>query len=342
VRVTVAGVLFVAVGILSSQPAFASGISYTCNNSGADKVSTSICNSLNGTISGLYAGVLSNASAQIYITFGSTSLGQSQQYYNSVSYNNYYNALVSHSSGDSTDLSALASLSSTEPSIFNGGSIFMPAALEAALGLGTGQGVDLNLDPCTLNPGASHPTCYNGILTVSDSFTYYYRTGGANTGHLYDFFSVVEHETDEILGTFSCLGPVNPPGISSSCYDGAFGEAAADLFRYTSTGRSYTADAKTKTSAYFSTNGGATSLVAYNNSGTGDYGDWSTACQHVQDAVGCSNGTSLDITSNGGAEITVLDALGYNRASSATPEPSTWGLLSLSLIGLGIYRRRLI
>lgn len=336
----------VAAGVLfSSMSASASGINYTCSAN----VPTAVCNYLNGAnISGLYAGALSSPNpqtylAQVYIQFGSTGLGESQQYYNSISYNNYRSALISDSSGDATDTSALASLPSTEPSIFGGNNIYMTTALESALGLGSGSGVDINLNQCTVDLTSTNPSCWDGRITISNSFTYWCRgvqasgctTGSSQTG-LYDFFNVVEHETDEVLGTPSCI--VNIAGSpNNGCTGGA---SPADLFRYSGSGtRAFVSQGTSAFNAYFSVNGGVTSIAAYNNTpGGGDYGDWSTTCAHIQDAFGCQ-GLSMDITSNGGVEVKVLDAVGYN-GPAATPEPATWMLSSLGGAGVVLLRRR--
>ena len=315
----------------SSQTVWASGISFTCNSN----IDTSTCSYLNSNIAGLYAGIFNTANAQIYIQYGSTGLGQSQQYYNSTTFNNYLSALTSHeASGDATDSSAVASLQGGEPSIFGGGSIYLTSALDAALGLSGGLGIDLGLNPCTLNPNTSNPACFNGIITISNAQSYYYRTGNETSGE-YDFYSIAEHETDEILGTPSCIGTVSsaPHDVCNST-----GVSPADLFRYSAAGTRSFVSQGNGTTAYFSVNGGTTSIAAYNNSPNGaDYGDWSTSCTHVQDAYGCP-GVSLDISSDGGAELAVLDAVGYNIAN--TPEPGTLGLLALGITGIVQIRRR--
>src|ERR1700690_3092977 len=53
--------------------ASAPGIIYTCDPS--VNAIVGVCNTLNTTIAGLYASIFSNATASIYVTFGSTSLG---------------------------------------------------------------------------------------------------------------------------------------------------------------------------------------------------------------------------------------------------------------------------
>jgi hypothetical protein len=113
------------------------------------------------------------------------------------------------------------------------------------------------------------------------------------------------------------------------------GVGAADLFRYSAAGtRSYLSTAN-GTTAYFSINGGTTNIAGYNNSPNGaDYGDFDSASLRIQNAFGSPGINGLDITNDGGSEIQVLDAVGYNltsNSSTATPEPGTMLLFGSSL-----------
>src|SRR5438046_1159981 len=90
-------------------PAFASGISYTCDPT-IDAAMAGTCSTLNSSIAGLYSGTFTNANASIFIAFGTTGLGQSAQYYNAATFTNYLTALTSHESG-ANDLTAVSSLS---------------------------------------------------------------------------------------------------------------------------------------------------------------------------------------------------------------------------------------
>jgi hypothetical protein len=191
--------------------------------------------------------------------------------------------------------------------------------------------------------------CYNGIETVTNAAnTWYYRSGPQPSG-TYDIYSAVEHETDEVLGTSSCItgNSDNPATITTSvnCTNGLNGNpgtgvSAADLFRYSAAHtRSYLSSAN-GTTAYFSINSGVTPTANYNNSPNGaDYGDWDSATLRIQNAFGTPDTTGTDITNDGRSEIAVLDAVGYNLVS-ATPEPGTMALLGLGFGTLAIYQRR--
>src|ERR1700734_1220530 len=89
--------LVVAFLALSSAiQATASTISYTCD----PNVSAATCTFLNTTIAGLYGSTFTNASANIYIQYGTTELGSSSSYVNNVSYSSYVAALTANPTKD--------------------------------------------------------------------------------------------------------------------------------------------------------------------------------------------------------------------------------------------------
>jgi hypothetical protein len=371
----------VAAVMLAALPAFASGIDYVCDGS----IATNVCTTLNTTISGQYATIFSNANAYIYIESASSpDVASNLQVYNTVSYSAYYSALAANESGAS-DVTAVASLgSSTTNPVIAGQGVALTSALDAALGFSAqSYGITASGGICNSIGSASNANgCYNDVITVSNSLSFYYDgiTAGSQTGGEYDFFSAVEHETNEALGTSSCLanqsggngaegagcnnGP-NPDNPGEPCYGSGppFGDSctfynsqgvsAADLFRYASNGvRSYsTYDGTTNGSlAYFSINHGATDIVPYNNSSNGaDYGDWATSCTYVQDAYGCpGSGAGQNITNDGGVEIAALDAVGFNlttegqelSADTAAPEPGTIGMFASGFAVLALLHWR--
>ena len=214
-------------------------------------------------------------------------------------------------------MAALASLPGSEPAIFGGGQIEVTSALGTALGLSGLTGTTSGGAACS-TPGSGG--CYNGIITVTTPANltatepgqtlYFRQLGGTQGPDAYDYYSVVEHETDEVLGTASCISTTNPT-LTDGC--GGTNASAVDLFRYSAPGTRVFES--TTPGAYFSYDGGVTNVAVYNTLSNGnDYADWLMSCQHVQDAVGCL-GQSFDISNDGGVEIAVLDAVGFN----ATP-----------------------
>ena len=68
----------------------------------------------------------------------------------------------------------------------------------------------------------------------------------------------------------------------------------------------------------------------YNTVANGnDYADFASNCMFVQDGTGCLGGAGLDITNDGGAEINILDAVGYNVLSNTRSSrfTRTWNSL---------------
>ncbi len=332
--------IFLIVAVLSATlPAFGGNISFTCA-ANIDATQAGTCASLNVTLAGLYASTFTDANASIYIQYGATGLGASNQYRDTVTYSAYLAALTAHESG-ANDATAVGSLSATNP-VVPGEGVAITSALAAALGLSGGIGIDVSQNSCT--PG--NAGCYNGIITVSNTASLFYRSGVPSPS-AYDFFSVVEHETNEILGTSSCLTTsAGSPATSAGCTNGGTGVGAVDLFRYSAAGtRSYLSTAN-GTTAYFSIDGGNTNIVGYNNSPNGaDYGDFDSASLRIQNAFGTPGSNGVDITNDGGSEIKVLDAVGYNLTSNsftATPEPGTMLLLGSSFAMLAgfAFRRR--
>jgi hypothetical protein len=237
----------------------------------------------------------------------STGLGQSSTFFGSITYSQYLAALQSHSSGDATDVSALASLPAGPNNPANG---------------------TTGMDVTTANLralGFSANVATDSTISVNTSITNY--TGKTFDPADYDLLAVVEHETDEALG----LGSNLDNGVTTG------NVRPEDLFRYAAANtRSYSLS--TSATAYFSVDGGATNLINFNQTGPpggADYGDWaSSGTPHVQDAFGTPGATPVF-----GVEGTALDAIGYNFVVSSTPEPSTFWFLALGAIGFLGWRR---
>ena len=310
-------------------------ISYTCDpTTFAANAPAGACAAIQGSsVAGVYSSIFSSINASIYVQFGNTGVGQSDFNLLPVSYTDYYNALKSVS----TD-AAVQTLTAADPIAAYGNTdqtIDVSAALGAALGLSgaAGAGIDVtNGHACTL--GLGNANCYNGVITLSaQANLFYYPTSPSTpSNNLVDAYGVVEHETDEILGTISCIGS-NSTTAFDQCGTSTTDASPADLFRYAALNTPTFLNAVNGSTAYFSVNGGASPATPYsyyiNSPGQGDYGDWIySGAPNVQDGEVSRN--YVDLTTDDGSEIQVLNAVGFNLV----PEPGTMGLLGLSLAAL--------
>lgn len=378
-----------------AAPAFAGTITYTgagCPSSpsvtpgsGASPLPSAACTLLTtiadqyNTKTGSINGLFTNATASIYVQLNNTGgdVADNDQFYTTVSYQNYYLALKANESG-ANDVTAVNSLPVCTAANGGGASCVNPVAAGDGVALTTPLYSVLNAkvtlggsifgictdfqsgSGCTVSGGTHYGSCtlgtsncYNDIINVSNSASgnpAIYFSGTYVNGD-YDFFTAVEHETDEALGTASCIGnTTGTPQISTGCTNGGTGVSAADLFRYSAPGvRSFTSTA-TGSSAYFSINNGAFNIVSWNNSANGgDYGDFSTNCKHVQDVDGCNSGSGMTLENDGGVEIALLDAVGYNLTSTGqsfddggltSPEPSTVVMALAGIGAIGFFARR--
>jgi hypothetical protein len=309
-----------------------SGIVYTCDPT----VAAATCTYLNTTVAGYYNSTFTNANANIYITYGTTGLGESEQYYNLISYDQYvtaYNAIAGKSPVQTSAYSALGTYDATP---YGSGNVEITVAIGATLGFTGLTGITSSGGACTPDTAG----CYNGIITVvsdpeSEGFSLYYdNLGGAEPGDAYDFYAVVEHETDEVLGTSSCVYSTGS-GLTDGCdFDGGSGvPSAVDLYRYSGTGELVLDSSLSETvGAYFSYDGGTTngakglagSPKFYNTlDNEADYADFAfvSDCgtnESIQDAFGCPGADGgLTILNDGRAEINILNAVGFSMASGA-------------------------
>lgn len=320
---------------VAAVPALA-GITYVCDPN-IDAAHAGTCAYLNSTIAGLYSSTFSNANATIYVKYGNTELGHSDTSLAVLPYPAYLSALTTsaQNSGNPIQVSAVKALDNLDLTPYGNGNVLFSAALAAALGF---QGVSgLHADGNTFCNNAGTASCYDGVITISNSphISLFYRTG-SEAADQYDFYSTVEHETDEVLGTASCIDTTGST-LQDGC--GSNSPSAVDLFRFQSPGN--LVFISTTPGAYFSydggqTNGAGTRMKVYNTLSNGDdYADFLSsnpcqAAQSVQDAQGCpGHDAGLDITNDGGAEIDILNAIGYQLNGQGTPPPPTPSLTNV-------------
>ena len=345
-----------AIAALGVSVPASGGILYVCDAS----ISSATCNYLNTTVAGYYSSTFINANATIYITMGTTDLGESTTgYQNPVLYSTYAAALAANPDKNSLDYSALAALNTYDGGPYGTGEVEITSALAGALGI-TSQfdgtpilGVQYSPSgdggagyACNSPGDGKAGSCYNGIITISNTQSLYYdNLGGVGT---YDFYAVVQHETDEVLGTASCISTTSANLKDSCLFAGE--PSAVDLFRYNSAGELALNSASCigtpgcPSGAYFSDDGGVDNNAdgyIYNTQANGDdYADFAvyscSAPYAIQNGVDCGNDHGLTILNDGGAEINILAAVGFEQV----PEPATFGLLGASLLFLALMRVR--
>lgn len=271
----------------------------------SDPNAAAIENVINGAIDVYEQDFSDPITVKIYFEEMSTGLSDNVPSFDIVSYSTYITALRTDAktANDSTALKQLP-IASTNP-VTGGSDIELMTADEKAVGL---------------TPSAQ---TYDGTILLNTHVT---DVGSPGSTKQYSLMEATEHEIDEVLGLQSALA------FSTTT------PMAWDLFRYqcgSTDVRSYTKS--TTAQACFSIDG-TTDLDTFNNSGTGDYGDWATGSDpQVQDAFATAGADpALNV------ELIGLDVIGYDYVPGipTVPEPASMGLLASGLAALGWLRRR--
>jgi hypothetical protein len=327
------------------------GVVYTC----ASNVPTSTCNYLNTTVAGYYNNIFTNANADIYIQFGATGLGASDGFINLVHYTSYVTALTNKAVKSSIQASTLSGINTyATPAYGTQNIVGISVSLGTALGFTGLIGINA-AETASCTPYTSG--CYNEVITVADAATqaqegfslYYDDQGGTEGANQYDFYAVVQHETDEVLGTSSCISTQTSSGLSDECDGPVQGSngipSTVDLSRYSSPAH-LALDTSPSTTAgqYFSFDGGVHygvggdggSAKVYNTLDNGDdFADYissSPDCgtnQAVQDAEGCpGEDGGLTILNDGQSELTILNTVGFDIPEAVLTSPAPGSTLS--------------
>ncbi len=323
--------VFIFIFSLTSIPASASFIINATYGSGIlnDKNSATIQSTINSVIANYETLITSSISINVTFDTMTTGLGQTTTNIYPILYSNYITALFNHAQS-ADDLTAIAHLSKTatlDPA-YGLDTIYLKGADAKALGVGT----------FAVTHAASE-----GTISLNTSIMNLSRSGTQDSNK-YDLQSVVSHELDEVLGLGSSVGT------------GQTYASAEDLFRYLANNGSCSTVKARPTTAAFPTStttatcfsiDASTGLAQFNNTGSGDTGDWLTNASkpQVQDASG-TKGAQPTLS----VELRALDVIGYDLAPSAqfsstssqttTPEPTTFAVAGLALAGLAFRRRK--
>ena len=139
---------------------------------------------------------------------------------------------------DALQTSVLSALNTYDAGPYGSGNVEITDALGTALGLTGLTGTTATGASCSF-PSAG---CYNAVVTVTNdpgTPLYYDNLGGTEPSDVYDIYSAIAHETDEVLGTASCISTTSSSGLlTDSCdsFGGTGTPSAVDLFRYNSLG----------------------------------------------------------------------------------------------------------
>lgn len=239
---------------------------------------------------------------------GTSVFGQSSTFLNSFSFTTLENALLADATtaDDVTATSSGGSFSGSDP-VSSTHTWWVSRAEGKALGL---IASDSNNDGTTTF-GAGNPFTFSGAIAAGT----------------YDFQGVAAHEISEVLGRLGLSGGTIGTNVNSY--------SVIDAFAYTGAGSRALGGGA---GDFFSIDGGNTLLKQYNNqlSNGLDSRDWAPGTNDSFNQF--SNPNVVNPVSS--VDLQVMDAIGYDRVVSSTPEPGTALMLMPALAGLLLAVRR--
>ncbi len=259
-------------------------------------------------------------------------VGQSQTGLYTLGYSSYtgkLSAAAAANPSNSVLSTAIAHLAAgNQPG--SGGSVLITSAnVRVALGVAGGT-------PCFDSSGTYHAGCgqaYDGVVTLSTANTLNFTN--VAVGGAYAAVGVFEHELNEIMGGGGQGSALNFIAAHDAQGDHSFDAdiGVLDPYRYAAGVKNFSMTANAS-SPYFSVDGGVTSIVAFNQTASGDFADFATA-NNVQSAACCFGIMPLYNTAS--PEFAMMESIGYD---GSIPEPASLLVFGAGIAGLRAARRR--
>lgn len=338
-------------GTLTITPTFDSSITGAAN---AADIEAAINGSI-GSIQGLYTTFVSTTDNVLFKVGPGSFLAQTFNGFFSNTYTDYTNALKADAAANPTNTVLATAIANLPKGNNSGGGSAMVNTTGQLRSLG------FTAPPCFSASGdfncgaAGHP--FDAIVTLSSSQPLVYKGPISTTPPPVQFDAVgaIEHELNEVLGGGGAGSTLNAIA-AGPCPGGFFCDkfGSLDLYRYSAPNTpSFTTSPDA--SSYFSVDGGATSIVGFNQDSGGDFADFgpnTNLCPGgtgfggpkglIQDAFSCNN-EPREAYTTASPEYAMMLSVGYDPTAVVpppVPEPGTLTLLASSLLGFAAIRRR--